>query len=339
MKIAVFGPERRTGAIHDSTIVDLSYAFAKYLSERGNERHPREMADVLVPSDLGRLIDGGPQALENAKKALDYLFTQAQEKSGPRGEKLIYAAGETRLYAPRAAGSRVACAGGNFADHARAMAANLRGENWSAEEAKAKIRSGGIWGFWKVDRESRGHDAEITYPARARYFDYEGELAIVLGKQGQKIAASQASEFIWGVTLSGDWSIRGFQESGLLNFALSKNFDGSHSLGPCIVAGELDAADVEVETWVNGERRQHFNSRDMVFSFGEYLEYLSHDLTLYPGDVISGGTAAGTAADSSRPRPDRSFPPDRFLKPGDTVEIKSAPIGTLRARIVAGSES
>jgi acylpyruvate hydrolase len=116
---------------------------------------------------------------------------------------------------------------------------------------------------------------------------------------------------------------------------MGKNFDNSCSLGPCIAVGEAEPFACDVETLVNGEIRQRFNTRDMVFSFGEYLEYLSRDLTLYPGDIISGGTAAGTAADSSPLLEDGTSPPDRYLKPGDTVDIRSPAIGTLRSHIVA----
>ena len=94
-----------------------------------------------------------------------------------------------------------------------------------------------------------------------------------------------------------------------------------------------------METLVNGELRQRFNTRDMVFTFGEYLEYLSRDFTLYPGDVISGGTAAGTAADSSELLPDGSSAPEHFLKPGDLVEMRAASIGSLRTRVVAKKKS
>ena len=89
MKIVVFGPDKRTGALRDGNVVDLSYACAKYLSERAGEATPREMAEALVPSNLARLIEGGPRALEHAQKALDYLFDQAQGKIGPRGETLV----------------------------------------------------------------------------------------------------------------------------------------------------------------------------------------------------------------------------------------------------------
>jgi 2-keto-4-pentenoate hydratase/2-oxohepta-3-ene-1,7-dioic acid hydratase in catechol pathway len=138
------------------------------------------------------------------------------------------------------------------------------------------------------------------------------------------------------VTLLGDWSIRAPREpEGPLKFGMAKNFDQSCSLGPCIVVGELDPSNIDVETWVNGERRQQFNTQDMAFSYWEYIEYLSRDLTLYPGDIISGGTAAGTAADSSPRMADGQFAPERFLKVGDVVEIRSPEIGTLRSRIVA----
>ena len=92
-------------------------------------------------------------------------------------------------------------------------------------------------------------------------------------------------------------------------------------------------ADVAIETVVNGEIRQKFNSGDMAFSYGEYLEYLSRDFTFYPGDMLSGGTGAGTAADSSATGADGRPLPERFLKPGDVVEIRSPRIGTLRTRV------
>ena len=106
-------------------------------------------------------------------------------------------------------------------------------------------------------------------------------------------------------------------------------------MGTCIAVGELEPTNIDMETLVNGECRQRFNTRDMVFTFGEYLEYLSRDFTLYPGDIISGGTAAGTAADSSELLPDGTSAPQRFLKPGDVVEMRSPPIGSLRTRVVS----
>jgi len=219
------------------------------------------------------------------------------------------------------------------------MAERMQGKPFEGD-ARAQIRNAGIWGFWKVHRAVVGPDGEVIYPQKANRLDYEGELAIVLAKRGTDIKPENARDYIWGVTLLSDWSIRNPREpAGPHNFAMGKNFDTSCSLGPCISVGETDPFATDVETLVNGEVRQAFNTSDMVFSFGEYLEYLSRDLTLYPGDIISGGTAAGTAADSSPRLADGTSPPERYLKPGDTVEIRSPPIGSLRASIVSKNSS
>jgi acylpyruvate hydrolase len=180
-------------------------------------------------------------------------------------------------------------------------------------------------------------DGELIYPERCDRLDYEGEIAIVLGKRGVGLKPSQLKDYVWGVTMLGDRSIRAPREmaGGPLSFGFPKNFDTSCSIGPCIAVGEADPTNVDMETVVNGERRQRFNTRDMVFTFGEYLEHLSRDFTLYPGDIISGGTAAGTAADSSELLPDNTSAPERFPKPGDLVEMSSPAIGSLRTRVVA----
>jgi acylpyruvate hydrolase len=335
MRIVVYGPQKRTGVLRDGSVVDLSGAFAKYVAEQNNEPHPIELAEALVPCDLARLIEAGPRALDNVQQALDYLFGRAHDQKDPCGGALVFPAAAVHMHAPHPRAGRIACAGGNFADHAAAMAEKMLRKPYTGD-ARAQIRNAGIWGFWKIHREFAGPDSAVIYPTKATRVDYEGELAIVLSKRGADIQAKDIKDYIWGVTLLGDWSIRAPREpAGPHNFAMGKNFDGSCSLGPCIAVGEADPFACDVETLVNSEVRQRFNTRDMVFSFGEYLEYLSRDLTLYPGDMISGGTAAGTAADSSPLLDDGTSPPDRYLKPGDTVDIRSPQVGTLRTHIVA----
>jgi 2-keto-4-pentenoate hydratase/2-oxohepta-3-ene-1,7-dioic acid hydratase in catechol pathway len=172
---------------------------------------------------------------------------------------------------------------------------------------------------------------QVIYPSRARLFDYEGEVAVVLGQRASDIPASRAAEHIWGITLLNDWSIRNdMGQPRVLNFNMAKNFDTSVSLGPCIVVGELDPQAIPVQTRVNGELRQDYTSQEMTFSFAEFIEFLSRDFTFYPGDLVAGGTGAGTAMDSSRPGDERLF-----LKPGDTVEVSSPAIGTLTNQVVA----
>ena len=338
MKIVVFGPDKRVGILRDETVVDVSYAVAKYLHERQGERLAHELAGALAPADLARFIEAGPRAIEHAQKAVDYLFGDVHDQQGTRGEQIIHVASEVILHAPRPNDARIAMAGGNFADHAEAMAkrASARGEMRAFEgNARDEIRKTGIWGFWKIGRDALDPEADMILPERGRTIDYEGEAAIIIGKRGKDLKQRDLKDYVWGVTLVNDWSIRGVPEPGPLKFAMQKNFDTSVSLGPCIVVGELDPNNVPVETIVAGERRQNFNTKDMVFSFAEYLEWLSRDLTFFPGDIISGGTAAGTAADSSPLNPDGTVSDLKFLKAGQIVEVKSPAIGTLRNRVVA----
>lgn len=332
MKIVTYDSDHRTGVLQDNNIIDISASFAKYLAERENKPNAIAIAAALAPADLAAFIDGGDEALENAETAISYLNSKAADQTGLHGETLIYKQDDVTLHAPRPANARTACAGGNFADHAELMAARS-GRKFEGD-ARDFMRKTGIWGFWKMQREFLATGGEMIYPKRATYLDYEGELAIVLGKKGKNIRPEDAQDYIWGVTLLGDWSIRREPEAGTFKFAMQKNFDTSCSLGPCIAVGEVDPFAADVETLVNGEVRQSFNCRDMVFSFGEYLEYLSQDFTLYPGDIISGGTAAGTAADSAPLNDDGTPSLETFLKPGDNVEVRSRGIGSLTARVV-----
>ena len=316
MKIVVYGPEKRVGILQGASIVDAARVTA---SHRGEGK--------AVPSDLAGFIAAGQPALDACAAALDHAGKDAIAASG------------SRIHAPRAAEARVACAGANFADHAVRMAAKMRGRDapvLTAEMARAQQRKEGIRGFWKVNRDYAASGDDVIYPAKARRFDYEGEIAIVIGLGGKDIKPADARRHIWGATLLFDWSIRSPREDNTATrFAMTKNFDTGCSIGPCIAVGELDPFDAEVETLVNGAVRQHFSTREMVYDFAEFIAHLSEDFTLHPGDIISGGTAAGTAADSSDRLPDGSQPNDLFLKPGDRVETKNKVIGSLSARIVA----
>jgi len=323
MKIVVYGLGQRVGVLKDNSVIDLSAAYAKYLHEAKSETRAEELAAMLVPSDLARLIESGRRALDDAQKALEHL-SNAKDQKAVNGNKLVFAANSVKIHAPRPNGTRMACAGSNFTAHRERM--TIR----SGREIRAPF----IWGFWKIS-DPIGPDENMTYPARCDRLDYEGEAAIILSKGGKDLKPNQLKDFVWGVTLFCDWSIRTREPLGPMNFAPGKNFDTSASLGPCIVVDEADCTNIDIETFVNGQRRQSHNTKDMTFSFGQYLEYLSRDLTLKPGDLICSGTGEGTAADASLTNVDGTQPTDLFLKIGDKVEIKSPQIGSLKATIVA----
>lgn len=313
MKIVVYGPDRRVGALLGDKLIDLNRASAR------------------LPAQLLNLIEAGAPALEEARHVIEQFG-----KDSSSGDGVVYALSDMQLHAPWPE-RRIACVGGNYAAHLLGMWANRLGKtDISVEEVAREAKKAGQWGFWKVAAEVAGPSGTIPFPKRVTYFDYEGEVAIVIGKRGKNIPASKINEYVWGVTLFHDWSIRdGGGIDRAVSYNLQKNFDGAASIGPCIVVGETDPQDVDVETRVNGVVRQSYNTKEMIWDFGEVLEYLSQDFTFVPGDVIAGGTSAGTAADKSRRGPDGKRPLDLFLKVGDTVEVSSSKIGALSNKIVA----
>lgn len=318
MKIVVFGDQQRVGAWVDDAIVDLA------------------AADETIPATLADLIAGGGRALERVTAAIEAA------RAG-RVNHALTPVKQTRLHAPSIHRPRIACAAGNYAGH---TAGTARRKGIEATAALTGITNGGEVptaeqivestrarnrprGFWKDFALPAGPDDEIAYPSRSEQFDYEGEVVVVVGRPAKDVRAGHGGEYIWGVSLLNDWSIRGTSTRDSLSFNLGKNFDGGASIGPCIVVGEMDPADVHVETRVNGELRQSYNSGDMIFSHADYIEYLSRHLTLLPGDMISGGSGPGSVSDSG----------GRFLRPGDQVDVSSPLIGVLHNVIVAEADT
>jgi 2-keto-4-pentenoate hydratase/2-oxohepta-3-ene-1,7-dioic acid hydratase in catechol pathway len=330
LKIVVFGNQKRVGALEGGWVIDLNRAFTAYLREDGIE-DPEERAALVVPPDLADFIDAGASALGFARQGVEHALISMDKE-------VVVEVATAGLQAPWPR-RRIACSAGNYADHVRGMKKNFFGQEvGSIQDIAATMRAEGQWGFWKVPHEVAASGDDISIPKRTKYFDYEGEAAIIIGKRGKDIKAEEIAEYVWGVTLVNDWSIRDDPRGGQpMSFNTMKNFDGSLSLGPCIVVGELNPREVDVETHVNGELCQRFNTRDMVHHFGEILEWLSRDFTFLPGDVICGGTGAGAGADRTVVEPDGTRSRDLFLKPGDVVEVSSPAIGTLRNQLVGGS--
>jgi acylpyruvate hydrolase len=334
MKIVVYGPERRVGALVGERVIDLNGAMTRHLQEQG-EAKAVEQAATRVPAQLLSFIQRGSAGLEDAQRMIDQ-FGKIQSHDDRGIIKVVHNLSDVKVHAPWPE-RRIACVGGNYAAHLVGMWANRLGRtDMTIEEVTDQARKGGQWGFWKVPAEVAGPNDTIPFPKRVTYFDYEGEVAIIIGRRGKNIPAEQIRDYVWGVTLFHDWSIRdGGGTDRMVSYNLQKNFDGAVSMGPCIAVGEVNHQDADVETRVNGVLRQSYNTREMIWSFGEVLEYLSQDFTFIPGDVIAGGTSAGTAADKSRRGPDGRRPLDLFLKIGDTVEVSSSKIGALSNKIVA----
>jgi 2-keto-4-pentenoate hydratase/2-oxohepta-3-ene-1,7-dioic acid hydratase in catechol pathway len=150
--------------------------------------------------------------------------------------------------------------------------------------------------------------------------DYEGELALIIGKPGRAVRKEDAYKHVWGYMIVNDVTARDRQKNHKQWF-LGKSLDTFCPMGPLIAtADEVDPENLEVRTWVNGELRQSANTRDLIFDIPTLIETISAAMTLMPGDVIATGTPAGVGI---------GFNPPKFLQAGDEVRISIDGLGTL----------
>ena len=184
---------------------------------------------------------------------------------------------------------------------------------------------GQIW-FNKQVTSVRAPYADVHLPLGTNSLDYEGELALVIGRSGRRVKGAAASKLIGGFCICNDFSVREWQRRSPTH-TLGKSFDTHGPIGPWIVtADELDATALGLRTWVNGELRQSANTRDLLWTFSEMIEELSFVFTLEPGDILTTGTPGGTGAGRS---------PPSFLEAGDSVKVEIEGIGHIENRIVA----
>ncbi|MHB8727121.1 MAG: fumarylacetoacetate hydrolase family protein [Casimicrobiaceae bacterium] len=162
--------------------------------------------------------------------------------------------------------------------------------------------------------------AVFSHPTATKEIDYEVELAVVIGKAGNRIQRKDAYRHVWGYTIINDVTARDLQKLARQWF-LGKSLDTFCPMGPWIVtADEINPENLRVRTWINGELRQDANTRDLIFDIPMLIETLSAGMELQPGDVIATGTPAGVGV---------GFRPPKFLKPGDVMRLSIDGIGEL----------
>jgi 5-carboxymethyl-2-hydroxymuconate isomerase len=181
--------------------------------------------------------------------------------------------------------------------------------------------------FFRTPGSFVGHGQSIIRPKVSAQLDYEGEIALIIGREGKHIPKERAMDHVAGYTLCNEGTIRDWVRHAKFNVTQGKNFDASGSLGPYFVtADEIDAAKpLHLTTRVNSELRQDDTTANLIFSFADLIAYITIFTTLKPGDIIVTGTPVGAGA---------RFDPPRWLKPGDMVEVAVPEIGTLRNRVV-----
>jgi len=245
------------------------------------------------------LLEAG--ALDETRRALD-------------GASADVALSDVTLLPPVTAPEKILCIGVNYANR------NAEYRDGSDEPSYPSM-------FVRFPGSFVGHGTPIERPPVSDQLDYEGEIVLVIGKGGRRIAPEDALAHVAGATLANEGTIRDWVRHAKFNVTQGKNFDRSGAIGPWMVtADEIDLArPLHLTTTVNGEVRQDDTTGSMMFSFARLIAYITTFATLKPGDLILTGTPTGAGA---------RFDPPRWLVPGDVVEVSVPEIGTLRNAVI-----
>jgi 2-keto-4-pentenoate hydratase/2-oxohepta-3-ene-1,7-dioic acid hydratase in catechol pathway len=205
--------------------------------------------------------------------------------------------------------NKVLCAGINYRSHA-------------AETGRELPKQPSM--FVRFTDTLVGHDGEMVRPSVSDHFDFEGELAVVIGRGGRHIPAERALDHVAGYTCFVDGSVRDYQKFSVTS---GKNFPGTGPLGPWIVTTDEipDPMRLTLTTRLNGKEVQHSGTDLLIYSVLQIVAFCSDFTALTPGDVIATGTPEGVG---------HSRRPPLWMKPGDVLEVEISGIGTLRSRIV-----
>ncbi len=278
---------------------------ATVLTEEGPRLHLRGRSGYV---DAARAT-GEPryasleQVLQEGPAALD-LLRRAASQDGVEVEEADFG---PAVPSPR----RVLCLGINYLEHA------LEGGREAPSWPECFLRS---------SSSVAPPYGDLVRPALVERFDYEGELGIVIGAGGRYIPAERALEAVAGFVVLNDASAREWQRAGT-QWTPGKNFDGTMPVGPEVVtADEVDVADVQLTTRLNGEVMQSARTSQMIVDVRSAIEYFSSFTRLLPGDLIATGTPGGVGSART---------PPVWLQPGDVIEVSIERVGTIRNRVLA----
>lgn len=327
MKLCTFeigtplGRYLRLGAMIPEGIVDLHSACAWHLQKKG-EAQPHRLANALLPPEMVRFLEGGETSMtvaRNVQEDVRRAIGAREHLIGPNGETLLFTTGQVALRAPLPLPPSIRDFYA-FEQHVK-KGFETRGEQLPQEwyEMPVYYKSA----HWSVV----GPEDEVRWPSFTEKFDYELELAAVIGRSGRNIAERDARSFIAGFTIMNDFSARDIQRKEMkVRLGPAKGKDFATGLGPVVVTTDEigDPYKLRMTARINGEVWSEGNSGTIYHSFEKMIAFASLDETLRPGDVIGSGTV-GTGC---------GLELDRWVKPGDVIELEIEKIGILRNRIV-----
>jgi 2-keto-4-pentenoate hydratase/2-oxohepta-3-ene-1,7-dioic acid hydratase in catechol pathway len=323
MKLCTFevqtqvGRFQRLGALIDAGVLDLNFTFETRLAHEGEPR-AQEVARTILPPAMLDYLQAGERARCASLQALEF-FKQMTPSRGPDCQILLYPLNEIRLLTPlpHPVSVRDFYA---FEGHVK-RGFERRGEAMPAEWYEIPV-------YYKSGHHNIiGTDTDVLWPSFTDRFDYELELAAVIGKQGRNVPASRAREHIAGFMIMNDFSARDIQRKEMkVRLGPAKGKDWCTALGPWLITSDElgDPYNLQMHARVNGETWSQGNSSGMYWKFEQMIEFITQDDTIFPGDVIGSGTVdSGCGLEL-----------DRWVKRGDLIELEIEGIGILRNRVV-----
>lgn len=322
MKLVTFelsapvGPVRRIGAISRDKIIDLNMGYTRYLADKPSNRRPYELAVAVLPPDMIVFFRSGQKGVEAARTTMDYIVKQLSKAPvmGPRGEKIIYDMGEVKLKAP--------------VPRPNSIRDYLAFEGHASRSGQKKLDK--TW--YEIPVCYRGNpdtvigpEETIPWPSYTDLLDYELEYGIYIGKEGKNIPREKAEEYIAGYTILNDASARDIQLREMaVGLGPVKGKDFCSVMGPWLVTpNEVNPANMRMTARINGEVWSDNNSGTSYWTWPQIIEFASMEETLYPGDFLGSGTVEKGCGGEL----------NRWIQPGDVIELEVEGIGILRNRV------
>ncbi|SDH16597.1 acylpyruvate hydrolase [Alteribacillus persepolensis] len=302
---------QRIGVVENDVVVDLQKAYAALLKDGGSVR-AEEMAKTVFPSETAEFLKGGEKSLEEAK----YVLSSVENASDEWKKQCTFPRDEVKLNAPVQAPQKILCVGHNYREHILEMGRDLPEYPVS---------------FAKFANTIIGPEDDIPKYDISDQLDYEAEFAIVIGKRACNVKKEDALDYVAGYTVANDVTYRDLQRR-TLQWLQGKSVDGTAPLGPWLVTSDelTDPSNLEISLSVNGEERQRSNTKNLVFSVEDLVEFFSGLMTLEPGDVILSGTPGGVGF---------ARDPKTFMKDGDVCTVNIDSVGTLENRVKAAKRA
>jgi 2-keto-4-pentenoate hydratase/2-oxohepta-3-ene-1,7-dioic acid hydratase in catechol pathway len=296
------------------TAIHNQEQFVGVVNEEGTHVLPLNQAVEAMPGKKGfpssmlDCLEAGQSFIDQINDLLDWI------QSNSNAASYFLPIEEVTLLAPIPRPKKnIFCVGKNYAEHAIELG--------SADDIPEHVMV-----FTKAPTTVTGPNTTVlNHQSVTSQLDYEGELAVIIGKKGRAIKKEEALDFVFGYTIINDVTARDLQTRHN-QFFIGKSLDTTCPMGPWIVHKSRieNPNQLDILTKVNGEVRQNSNTQNFIFPIEEVISVLSAGMTLEPGDIIATGTPAGVG---------KGFKPPKFLNPGDQIEITVEKVGTLVNKI------